>query len=131
MAGLVEPESTRWEIPGHVFPPESLGPCAIAGERFAEATSASVAAASNNVFTSDLTRDDAGVIRAGGPGCADTAISTDRRSMSVGELTAAMPIETVSPVVLFRDVVLRFRLGSRRVNFSDRFELRCPNLCTK
>jgi len=46
--------SARWEMPGQVFPPESFGPCAIAGERFTVASKARVTPASNRVFISIL-----------------------------------------------------------------------------
>ena len=46
------PGSTRWEMPGQVFPPESFDPCAIAGERFMAASKARVVLASKSVFIS-------------------------------------------------------------------------------
>jgi len=46
--------SARWEMPCHVFPPESFGPCAIAGEKFVAVSKASAAPASNKVFISVL-----------------------------------------------------------------------------
>jgi hypothetical protein len=52
VAGFAELVSTRWEMPGQVFPPESFGPCAIAGEKFTAVSKARVAPASDRVFIS-------------------------------------------------------------------------------
>jgi hypothetical protein len=41
-------------MPGQVFPPESFGPCAIAGEKFTAVSKARAAPASNKVFISVL-----------------------------------------------------------------------------
>jgi hypothetical protein len=57
VAAFAEPVSTRWEIPAQVFPPESFGPCAIAGDKFTAVSKARLAPASNRVFISVL-RDD-------------------------------------------------------------------------
>ena len=46
--------STRWEIPAQVFPPESFGPCAIAGVKSTAVNKARVAPVSNRVFISVL-----------------------------------------------------------------------------
>ena len=40
----------------------------------------------------------------GRPGYSDPATSTDRRSMSIGQLAVASPTQTASPVALFRAV---------------------------
>jgi hypothetical protein len=54
VAGFAELVSTRWEMPAQLLPPESFGPCAIAGEKFTAVSKASVAPASNRVFIAVL-----------------------------------------------------------------------------
>ena len=48
------PWSTRCDMPGQVFPPESFGRSAIAGERLTVKTKATIAARHHEAFISDL-----------------------------------------------------------------------------
>jgi hypothetical protein len=77
----------------------------MAGEKFA-------AAATNNVFISDLTRFDEMISSSRSTSWDDPATATDRYSMSVGQLAAATLRKTGTPDFLFQ--TLRSRVRDRR-----------------
>ena len=54
MTALGELGTTRWLMPGQVFPPEGFGPWAIAGERLTAATRVRAVAPHHKAFISDL-----------------------------------------------------------------------------
>src|ERR1700719_2935929 len=91
------PGSTRWEMPGQVFPPKSFDPCAIAGERFMAASKARVVLASKSVFISVL-RD----IGCGFEPADPAALIQRAAAMAVGRFTDAMLRKTATAVFLFQ-----------------------------
>ena len=81
--------STRWEMPGQVFPPESFGPCTIAGEKFAAVRKARVAPASETYAEDIRSTEMKTLLRAERLGCGDPADSGIAVRWVLGRLTAA------------------------------------------
>jgi hypothetical protein len=100
--------------------------CAIAGARFAAASTAAVVPASNMAFISDLTQ----LMRKGelSTRLKSLAASGDHPSRSVGKSAAALPMETATLLGLFRLNHI-FRPRGYSVSLADLSGAQCKRPC--